>query len=465
MMTLPEAVAYLDRWTNYERAHDADAMRGVRLERMRRLCEQLGNPQQRFRSILVGGTNSKGSVCSMIYEILRAAGLRVGLYISPHLQDPRERIRSTSELPEQASGDKPWQDWIHADTFVQCVEQIHDVLESDTWPDGPPTYFELLTAVAFLYFARQRVEIAVLEVGLGGRLDATNVVEPVVSVLGPIGLDHTDVLGDNVKSIAKEKLGIIRPGRVLVSAQQDGEVQELIRGVTTAQNCRLVEYGDGLLADILAHSMDGMRLSIRTPRGRYESLSLPLLGRHQAENASLAVAAVESLTPDGMPHESVHHGLARMSWPGRLEVIQRRPIVVLDGAHNPQAAEALRKTLEDLWPKAVKRIVIGVSADKDPRELGKILGPIAESIVCTQSQHPRACDAQRLAEQLAPCGRPITVISDPIDAYTYVLNTASRDDVIVVMGSFFLVGELKTALRYAQDNRERSRARKSQLVS
>jgi dihydrofolate synthase/folylpolyglutamate synthase len=397
----------------------------------------------------------------MIYEILRAANLRVGVYTSPHLLDVRERIRSTPELATAANGAKPWQDWIHPDAFAHAIERIRHAVESDTWPDGPPTYFELLTAAAFLYFARQRVEIAVLEVGLGGRLDATNVVDPVVSVLGPIGLDHTDVLGRDVKSIAREKLGIIRPGRVLISAQQEPEVAALIEGVATAQNCWLIAYGHTLSSEIFTHTMDGMRLSISTPRGTYDALSLPLIGRHQAENASLALAAVESLAPEGMPHAPVHVGLARTEWPGRLEVIQTRPVVVFDGAHNPPSVSVLRKTLDDLWPKAVRRVVIGLSADKDASELAKVLGPMSESIVCTQSRHPRACDAQRLAEQLASCGRPISVISDPIDAYTYVLNTASRDDVIVVMGSFFLIGELKTALRYAQDNRERSRLKRA----
>jgi dihydrofolate synthase/folylpolyglutamate synthase len=457
-MTYAEAVAYLDRLTNFERAHDAAAMRGVRLERIRHLCERLGQPQQRFRSILVAGTNSKGSTCAMIYEILRAAGLRAGLYTSPHIDQLRERIRvgGPSAAPTRARAD-----WITQEEFVRGVAQVRQAIDGATWHDGPPTYFEAVTAVALGHFARKQVDVAVLEVGLGGRLDATNIVEPVVSVLGPVGTDHTDVLGEDALAIAREKLGVARPGRALVCGLQTPEVGALVRDVAGAQGCRIVEYGRDVQVQVLAHGLDGSRVTVRTGRGLYEGLVVPLIGRHQADNAAMAIAAVEALSGEGMPHTAVHVGLARVRWPGRLELVQERPAVLLDGGHNPEAAKALRQTIQELWPERAVHLILGLSADKPMRAIGEILAPIARSVICTRSHHPRACDAAALAEQLDGLGPAPLAIPDPVDAYTYALNTAAPEDLVVAAGSLFLVGELTAALRSAQSARERARLRRS----
>ena len=273
-MTYADALVYLDRLTNFERAHDPTAMRAVRLERMRRLCERLGQPQQRFRAILVAGSNSKGSTCAMIYEILRAAGLRAGLYTSPHVDDLRERIRTGGP---SATTTRVRADWITQEDFIRAVSQARTVIEAGDWHDGPPTYFEAVTAAAMWHFARKQVDVAVLEVGLGGRLDATNIVDAKVAVLGPIGLDHTDVLGEDVTAIAREKLGILRPGGVLVSAAQAPEVGALVHDVAGAQGCRIVEYGRGVQLEVLAHGVDGSRITVRTARGIYDGLTVPLI--------------------------------------------------------------------------------------------------------------------------------------------------------------------------------------------
>lgn len=449
-MTYDEALAYLDSLTNFEHMHDPQAMRDVKLERMQALCERLGQPQRLFRSVLVAGTNGKGSICAMIYTILRAANLRVGLYTSPHLHDVRERIR-VSLQPSAGSGEVlDDSDAISQDEFAALIDRLRIVMQE--WnghaPGGLPTYFEALTAAALLHFAKSGVRLAVLEVGLGGRLDATNVVEPAVSAFGPVGLDHTDVLGEDLVTIAREKAGIIRPRRAVISASQQPAVSALLREVV--QDAPLLEYGQQLSAEIIAHDPQGMQLAIQGMRGRYGDLRLPLVGRHQAENATVAVAAVEALADDGVPHSPVRSGLAAVRWPGRLEVVQEKPVVVLDGAHNPQAVQALKGTLEELWPGRTIHLLIGVSQDKPLQALGGTLGSFASSITCTRSRHPRACEPQRLAEQLTSTHRPITVIPDAVDAYTYLLNTVPSDDLIVVTGSLFLVGQLRAALQQAQ---------------
>src|SRR3990167_5902997 len=278
-MTYDDALDYLQTFVNYERAHDAGAMRAVKLDRMRRLCRAFGEPQRRFRSIHVAGTNGKGSICAMLYAMLRAAGLRAGLYVSPHLEDVRERIRVwdggvTSVPPEHGA------DWISREAFAQRIAQLQPVLEAMRRdPDGPPTHFEIVTAAAFLEFAQRRVEVGVVEVGLGGRLDATNVLEPTVAAFGPIALDHTDVLGDDLVLIAREKAGILKPGQLAVTVSQADIVDEVLRVACETQGVPLWRCGQELTARVEAHTLEGVTATITAPRGIYESLRLPLLDR------------------------------------------------------------------------------------------------------------------------------------------------------------------------------------------
>ena len=453
-MTYASVVSFLESQTNYERTRPVQAMQQVRLERMQWLCEQVGNPHRQFRSILVAGTNGKGSICAMIYEILRAAGLRVGLYTSPHLEDVRERIRVNADGQGR-------RDWIAQEELAAIVARLRPILEDArrARADDPPTYFEVLTAAAFMHFAHRHVDVAVLEVGLGGRWDATNIVQQTVSVLGPIGLDHTEILGKDLGTIAREKLAILKPlprtGRhaassVLISATQEPDVAALMREAAAERGCRVLEYGRQLATEILAHQPKGMRLVIDGSRGRYEDVTLALLGRHQAQNAALAVAAVEALTESGVPHSAIRSGLARVQWPARLEMVRAEPLVLLDGAHNPAAAHALAAALTDLWPDRRKHLVIGASSDKSIRGMGQALTPLMSSVTCTQSRHPRASAAMRVAEQLHLDSVEPTIIPDATDAYTYVLNTVDPRDLVVVTGSLFLVGEIRKVIRAAQ---------------
>lgn len=457
-MTYDEAIASLGTLTNYERAHQPEAMRGVQLSRMRWVCEQLGSPQRTFRSVLVAGTNAKGSISAMIYAMLRCAGLRVGLYTSPHLEDFRERIRVSGDpsTPPPAGGvAQEGADWISPEEFAMLIERLQPVIEaSKTHPGGPVTYFEVVTAAALLHFAQRRVRIGVLEVGLGGRADATNVVEQDVSVFGPIGFDHMDVLGQELAAIAKEKAGIVskedvprgRSARaVVISAKQSLEVSRVLESAVASTN-QLVSYGRQISSAILRHEPEGVSLTVQGLRGTYEGLRLPLIGRHQAENAALAVAAVEALSGDGAAYDVVRRGLAQVRWPGRCEVIPGEPLVVLDGAHNPQAAFALRSTLDDLWPKRPVELLVGMSCDKPAHAIGEHLAPRAASIVCTKSPHPRAADPAELARQLAAYHQRIEIVEDPVDAYTYLVNRAGPEGIVVITGSLFLVGALREVI-------------------
>jgi len=465
-VTYQDAVAYLDSFVNYERQHAAEAMRGVSLDRMRQLCQRLGDPQRRFRSVLVAGTNGKGSICAMLYSMLRESPLRVGLYVSPHVEHLRERIRVWADGPrsgERAHGD----DWISAADFAAAIEQLMPALEAmrAQSPEDPPTYFEAITAAAFVYFSQQRVSLAVVEVGLGGRLDATNVVEQAVSVFGPIDLDHSDVLGADAPAIAAEKAGIIKPQQIVVTAPQSPDVLSVLQAACDAQGVPLLLVGRDATARVEAHDLDGLQASVTGLRGIYESLEIPLIGRHQAENAAAAVCALEALSNAGVPHAMVERGLARIDWPGRLEAVHESPLVLMDGGHNPHAAEALRQTLEEFCPRRRIHLLIGVSADKPVEEIGKRLAGLSASATCTASRHPRALSPTALAKRLAPFCADVHVMSDPIDAYTYLLNAVSPEDVIVVMGSLFLVGQLRAALRQSHVRPPRRAARTAASTS
>ncbi len=457
-MTYDDAVSYLDSLVNYERAPNPKEMREMTLDRMRRLCARLGDPQRRFRSVLVAGTNGKGSICAFLYSMLRESTLRVGLYTSPHLEQLRERIRVWSAGPSdgaRAYGD----DWISEADFAAVVAVLKPVVEEFRAAGDCLTYFEVFTAAAFLFFSQQRIEVAVLEVGLGGRLDATNVVTQAVSVFGPIDIDHASVLGADPVLIAREKAGIIKPNQTVITVAQTQDVEDVLRAACEAQAVPLLTCGKEFTVRIQQHSLDGLQLTVAGTRGIYESLDVPMPGRHQAQNAAAAIAALEALSSTGVPYAMVERGLAAAAWPGRFEVVHDAPLVVMDGAHNPHAAGALRNTLEELCAGRRIHLLIGMSADKSVAGVGERLAGTATSATCSASRHPRALDPTALATQLAPFCPDVHVMSDAVDAYTYLINAVAPSDVIVVTGSLFFVGELRAALRRANGTASRILAR------
>jgi dihydrofolate synthase/folylpolyglutamate synthase len=434
-MTYREALGWLEGLLNYERAPMPYAQ--IKLNRIRALLERLGNPQNSLRTVLVAGTKGKGSTAAMMVAILEAEGERVGLYSKPHLVDFRERIRVGNTLvPEE--------------TLAELVAEVRPAVEAgeaDPW--GRATYFEVSVALALVYFLRERVDRAILEVGIGGRLDATNVCTPELSVITPISYDHMDVLGNTLREIASEKAGIIRPGGTVVTAPQLPEPWEVLHERCHQLGARLVEVGRDVHYGIRRVGLDGVDFAVKTPLARYEDLHVPLLGRHQAVNAAVAVTAVEELLRrEGrrLAPEAVRTGLAGLSWPARQELLSLRPAVLVDVAHNPASMAALRDTLKELFGGRRVVLVFGMIATHDPDPVAQIIVPLAGEVIATTPQDPRGLPAEALAEVVRRYTSRVLSLSDPQEALAVSLSRLEEDDVLVVTGSFYLAGPLRATL-------------------
>jgi len=336
---------------------------------VRRLLERLGSPQGRWKSILVGGTNGKGSIAAILAAILQAAGYRVGLYTSPHLVDFRERIRvDGAMIPEAALRDR-----------------IREVRREDL---EAVTYFEFATALAFLHFARCRVDVAVLEVGMGGRLDATNVVWPELSIISNIAMDHAKYLGRRLEDIAREKAGIIRRGGVCITAARQAPVLAVIEKVCRRKKARLLRVG----REIRIRAKTGGSFDFQGPALAMTNLVLSLKGPHQRENMACALGAAGILRGRGfeIADEAVRTGLSAVRWKGRLEIVAKHPTVLLDGAHNPAGAAALRKALGEFTYRRLI-LVLGILADKDYRGMIRRLAPLAHRVIATRPPDELPC--------------------------------------------------------------------------
>lgn len=419
-----DPLTYLDQFADYERL--APTPEALSLDRIRALLDGLGHPERRWAAIHVAGTKGKGSTSALMASMLRAAGRRVGLYTSPHLIALEERI----QIDGQAVAAEGWAD---------AVEAIRPVAARLA---APPTYFEMLTAIAYWLFARQGVEIAVLETGLGGRLDATNVVEPLVAVITPISWDHADVLGSTLTVIAGEKAGIIKPGRPVVLAPQSPEVLTVLRAAAAARRAPTVEVTEACW-QVLDSTVEGQTVEVRTARHRYREIRLPLLGAHQAMNLATAVTAVGQLPARwDVPEAAVLRGAAEVRWPGRLQILGRRPWLVVDGAQNAASAAALREAVRALWPGQPVHLVLGISANKDLDGIVRALQPLTNDVLATQAQHPRALSAEALAAYLVRWFPGVECAASVREAVARATRAAAPDDVILVTGSLFLVGEL-----------------------
>lgn len=404
----------------------------------RHILKLLGDPQNSFRSIHVGGSNGKGSTSAMIASILGATGAKVGLFTSPHLEDFRERVRVNGEyIPEEdvarlLSGIKP--------LFEEMLEQ-----------SMPLRFFDIVTAMAFQYFREMGVEYAVLEVGLGGRLDATNVVDPLVSVITNIGYEHTNILGETLVEIAGEKAGIIKPGRVLVTATRDNDVFRVFTEKTEELGAGVVHVGYDTYYTRTGSRLTGQTFDLHSLK-EYMGLSIPLLGDHQLLNAATAVAAVESLSRYGVevPEEAIRLGLANVSWPARLEIVMTTPMVVLDCAKDAEAAEAVRKSIErDMKPRRIVAVVSMSSDKKIPGMIDSIAAVAERFIVTTHSVMGRAADPTVIAAEVKRNGRPYEIILDEMAAFKRALELAEDDDMVLVIGSVFLAGSARTFFREA----------------
>ncbi len=424
-MRYPQALEYLNSFLNYEQVVAYRYREAFGLDRIEALLRKLGNPHQRYLSLHVAGTKGKGSTCAFTASTLQALGFKVGLYTSPHLTSLRERIRVNGHP-------------IAPQRLAEIVEQVQPLASSDL------TFFEVTTACAFLYFSQEKVDYAVIEVGLGGRLDATNVVTPQVCAITPISFDHMDKLGHSLSQIAQEKAGIIKPRVPVVVSAQPKEAQEVIEETVRAKGAPLHRLQDEVCLEGIEVSLKGSRFSFRTPQGFYPGLEIPLLGRHQILNAALSVRLAElscEQRTESKLGEAVREGLRQAHWPGRCQLISGRPSILLDGAQNSASCASLVQTVSELFPNVRVVGVVGISLDKDISGIAKILGPWMDELILTRAQVPRAESPTRLTEAFSPWqGRPQITEGVP-QALNLARQMARPDDLVVVTGSLFVVGE------------------------
>jgi dihydrofolate synthase/folylpolyglutamate synthase len=440
---------------NFE--HRAPTPADLKLDQMRALMARLGDPHRRLRVLHVAGSKGKGSTAAMLAAILRRAGYRTGLFTSPHLCRVEERFQVDGDL-------------ISRDELTALLNEVRGVVCGEWGVGGKtnapahptphtshttPTFFEVATALGFLHFVRRRVDAAVVEVGLGGRLDSTNVCDPVAALITSISFDHTLQLGNRLASIAAEKAGIVKPGRPALSGAVVPEARAVIERVCRERGAPLRQLGVDFHyryepGRISAQVTRPARVQVTTLRRRWPLFDLNLLGEHQAANAAGVVACVEVLREKGwhLPDAAVAAGLAEVSWPARLEVIRRRPFLVLDCAHNVASAQALADTLVASFPPARRLLVFAGSSDKDLAGMFRVLAPhFAHAYLTRYTDNPRAVAAEELAALWdASGGGDRTLCRGPAEAWRAARDAADPDDLICVTGSVFLAGELRPLL-------------------
>lgn len=389
------------------------------------LLERLNNPQQKYETILIGGTNGKGSIAAMTASILSQGGFKVGLYTSPHLIDVRERIRINGRMISLDEMDE-----IIGEVKKQVLEEV--------------TYFEFLTALAFLHFYRENVDIAVLEVGMGGRLDATNVVTPGISVISNISLDHREYLGNCLKDIAREKAGIIKDGGLCISAAKQKSVVGVLEETCRERRAKLYLLGRDIK---VIRRRDGA-FSYRGITKTYHNLVCPLRGRHQIENAALTAGAIESMAARGfhIDESALYRGMKDTIWEGRLEILQQAPMLLVDGAHNPAGVSVLCRALKEFFHYKKLILLFGALSDKDYRTMLNKLVFLADRLIITRPSINRAVPPQELLQSAKRYKKNHTeIVEKPSEALQRALLTADVEDLICVTGSLYLVGEIKQA--------------------
>ena len=435
-MSYQESLKYLDSFIDYERFDTYQYQTSFRLSRVEGLLSRMGDPHKRLKTIHVAGTKGKGSTCAMVASILHRSGYRVGLYTSPHLRSVRERINIDGyDITEEE--------------FSYLVSKWRELLDNFKAKERDLSYFEVLTALTFSYFDKCRVDFAVLETGMGGRLDATNVTEPIACGITPISYEHTEKLGNTLTAIAHEKAAIIKPGIHVVSAPQDKEVRDVMRARCDEVGASLYEVGRDITFRRDSYDSDGQVFTIKGISKIYPMLKIPFLGNHQLINGAVAVGIVESLTLSlfAVTETAIRAGLASTRWPGRLEIVERQPTIVLDGAQNRRSAAALSAAIKKFFNYDRLILVIGVSKDKDIGGILDELLPISDELLITKARWPRAKDPEDIKRVLPGAfkGR-ISLIHSVGEALNVAKRSAKRRDLILITGSLYIVGEAKEVL-------------------
>lgn len=442
-MDYKSALAYIEQFIDYERSPDfARQARFYNLNRITHLLDLLGNPHEKLNVIHVAGSKGKGSTAAIIASVLTQAGYKTGLYTSPHLITPRERCRIDSKLISETE-------------VAFYINKLKSAIETVSASEfGRVSFFEIYTALAFTYFANKNTDFAVIEVGLGGRLDATNVVSPVTTVITPIGLEHTSILGETYTEIAIEKAEIIKQECAVAVAPQHPDAYTVIEKVAKERNAPIVEVKNIVEknCDNLVLNSDGVPIAqqfdVETHTEKYPQLSLPLLGHHQYINGTTAIATIECLKQKGyeITKDNVYEGFKNVTWHGRIQLIKSSPLVVLDGAHSPVSMNALCRAIRDNFRYTQVVFIVSTMKDKDLIAIGKIISKIADSVIVTQvPNNPRVMSAKTIHDTWSRLFQEIKTYKTPKEAITMGLSSASPTDLICVTGSLYLVGE---ALRY-----------------
>jgi len=427
------AIDHIMGMTDYEKPNTTPGTRArYDLQRIGAFLEALGNPHIGVPTAHIAGTKGKGSTAAMVTSVLDVAGYKPGLFTSPHLHTFRERIRVGDELiPEEG--------------FGRIVEDLWPTKKEIEVDYGRVTVFELLTAMAFCYFRSWGIGSQVIEVGLGGRLDSTNLVEPLACGITSLGLDHTEVLGDTLEKIAWEKAGIIKPGVPVISSPQKPEALGVLQAVSRKQGSQLTLAGTDILWEGETANLDGQAFWLSTPKNNYR-LQIPLLGKYQLENAAVAVGIVEALREGGLEisKDAVEEGLRRVEWPCRLEVLSKNPLILTDGAHNPHSAGRLVEAIQELFPGKRILLIIGVSGNKD---LGGLIGELnrlsAAEVIVTRSRHTRAAEPERIAGLFGLEKDDIHITDAVSEALDIGLDMALDGDLVLITGSLFVAAEAR----------------------
>ncbi len=411
------------------------------LETMSAILDQLGNPERGRRFIHVAGTNGKGSVCAMIESALRAAGVRTGLYTSPHLVRFNERIRVDGRC-------------IKDDELAMLIARVEQAADDAARKPGGrhATFFELTSAICFEHFRNQDVDIAVIETGLGGRLDATNVIDPLVTVITSIALEHTAWLGADIPSIAREKCGIIKPGRPVITGGLPAEAMAVVREIARERGARLVEAAGSVSIQLLAQDQDGTKVRIESASASYGTMTIPLPGSKTLENAAIAIAALEALPPESsieIRPDVMKKGLQQVIWPGRFQLLSHEPPVIVDGSHNPQAGRALADALAHFFPRAPIGLVFGMASDKDLSGFLRSFSGMVKKFWAVPIRSDRSLPPEIVAAKARSLGwdaEESTVLRALQDAAEWA---GGQGGVICITGSFFLAGEV-LEIRYGE---------------
>ena len=449
-MTYSQAIDYLKSFINYERISVWSYKKSFKLKRFRDFLAIIGSPQEGLKCVHVAGSKGKGSTCAFISYILREAGYKVGLYTSPHLNDFRERIRILSHKVTRSQGHKADGDFegmIPQKELLRLVKKLKPAIDKFNLclKQRPLSFFEVYTALAFVYFKEKNVDFAVLETGLGGRLDATNTVNLLVCVITPISYEHTRQLGNTLREIATEKAGIIKRQKagsrrqklVVISAPQEKEALRVIKKKCKDTGARLYEVGKDI-----KYQKTGNSFTVFGLKAIYPDLRIRLLGSHQLINASAAIGAVEALSfYRSQAANFIREGLYNTVWPGRCEVISRKPLVILDGAQNIASARVLKKAVKEKFSYKKLVLILGISSDKDIKGICREFYDFADEVILTKANNPRATEPEELAGYFP--GKEFYITASIKAAKSKALSLSGKQDLILVTGSLFVVGEFR----------------------